>query len=460
MTFDRSFGNRQLVQKVAYTPRMLSGLHANVSGADADQIMRWASGEVYNVKAYGAIGNGVANDTAAIQAAITAAYTAGGGEVFLPPGTYLITSLILRQYVSLRGVGPRSVTLDAQGSGAAIYTSEQLNGQYIGGFKLTHANNTNSTVDMIDIRYGMQRCRVEDIFFYSNNGVTQHGFRLRGEYGGAESPAFFNTLSNLCFETTDTACTGTAIYMEGSTTYGVNNNTIILGIISGFATGIYISGAANTIINTSFDPNLTTGITIYQPNGDAQCFANAAINCYWDGDWSAKTRVLIDCDKARSGASDVLPNITIFNSQNCEYPSYISLSGDQSAGALFALYGPLNNYHHGYNAYSTKSVTSSSNITMINPTYNQHFEHTLTENTIIGSTTDWDQDVFGQHIGREITVILKQAATGGPYSVTWGGEFAIEGGVYTMTPTAGKRDIFHFIWDGTDWLEVSRAQDV
>jgi len=45
-----------------------------------------------NAKNYGAVGDGVTDDTAAIQAAITAA---NGNSVFLPDGTYLVTELLL-----------------------------------------------------------------------------------------------------------------------------------------------------------------------------------------------------------------------------------------------------------------------------------------------------------------------------------------------------------------------------
>lgn len=47
----------------------------------------------FNVKSYGAIGNGVADDGAAVQAAFTAASLApnSGGTVFFPPGTYRST---------------------------------------------------------------------------------------------------------------------------------------------------------------------------------------------------------------------------------------------------------------------------------------------------------------------------------------------------------------------------------
>ena len=61
----------------------------------------------FDVREYGAVGDGVTDDTVAIQAAITAAYTAGGGQVFIPAGTYLLSaSLILRKGVSIRGVYP------------------------------------------------------------------------------------------------------------------------------------------------------------------------------------------------------------------------------------------------------------------------------------------------------------------------------------------------------------------
>jgi hypothetical protein len=46
----------------------------------------------YDVRAFGARGDGVTSDSAAIQAAIDAAERAGGGTVFFPCGTYLLQS--------------------------------------------------------------------------------------------------------------------------------------------------------------------------------------------------------------------------------------------------------------------------------------------------------------------------------------------------------------------------------
>jgi hypothetical protein len=65
--------------------------------------------EVVSVKDFGAVGNGVADDTAAIQAAIDAVSTAGGGTVFLPTGNYKTSaSLILKSKVELKGSGKPS----------------------------------------------------------------------------------------------------------------------------------------------------------------------------------------------------------------------------------------------------------------------------------------------------------------------------------------------------------------
>lgn len=71
-----------------------------------------------DVKAYGAVGNGIADDTAAINAAITAV-SANGGKVFFPVGTYLITSKIsVPASVELRGVNPNASVIKKGYNGA------------------------------------------------------------------------------------------------------------------------------------------------------------------------------------------------------------------------------------------------------------------------------------------------------------------------------------------------------
>jgi hypothetical protein len=78
------------------------------------------AGLFYNVKTYGAAGDGVADDTSAIAAAITAA---GSGIVFFPSGTYRTTSaLTVPGGTSLLGTGTASSSISIDHASANLLT--------------------------------------------------------------------------------------------------------------------------------------------------------------------------------------------------------------------------------------------------------------------------------------------------------------------------------------------------
>ncbi len=66
-----------------------TGQHTNITATDLTTKGPWV-----DVRAFGATGDGATDDTSAIQAAIDYADSKGGGTVFFPHGTYIITSTI------------------------------------------------------------------------------------------------------------------------------------------------------------------------------------------------------------------------------------------------------------------------------------------------------------------------------------------------------------------------------
>lgn len=61
---------------------------ATAWGAQTSRTLAERFGDVINVRDFGAAGDGVTDDSAALQAALDRAHALGGGIVFLPPGTY------------------------------------------------------------------------------------------------------------------------------------------------------------------------------------------------------------------------------------------------------------------------------------------------------------------------------------------------------------------------------------
>lgn len=128
------------------------------------------SGLVFNVKspAYGAVGDGVVNDQTAIQAALAAAVAAGGGVVFFPKGTYLITTAIAWSHiVSIVGVGADlSVITTNSGTNARILTWDSgtppASPLLISGmsFSASQANTGEQLNSSVAVNLTIDRCRL------------------------------------------------------------------------------------------------------------------------------------------------------------------------------------------------------------------------------------------------------------------------------------------------------------
>ena len=196
-----------------------------------------------NVSEYGAIGDGVADDTAEIQAAIDYVNTQGGGKIILDGKTFLIsTTLNLYNNIILVGLGMNATTLK------------------------TNAN----TFDAITLPSNCRLVQIKDMSILSGNdiGVSNAGIKCDDLSGGGEQ-LFYNLQINGFY-------------------YGIKteeiwwNNTVENVRMNGCGYSFYSDCANGQSINNTFirmysnEPTLA-GIRL----NSAKCFT--FINCNFGG---------------------------------------------------------------------------------------------------------------------------------------------------------------------------------
>ena len=75
------------------------------SGQQTKTVAQADAGQFRHVKQFGALGDGVTDDTDAIQVAVNAIGESGGGTLLFPPGTYVVRSVGLRAGIRYLGYG-------------------------------------------------------------------------------------------------------------------------------------------------------------------------------------------------------------------------------------------------------------------------------------------------------------------------------------------------------------------
>jgi hypothetical protein len=127
-----------------------------------------------SVKDFGAVGDGVANDTVAIQAAVNA--TPSNGTLFFPPGTYRGYILLLRSDICILGAGSAATTIKLPNNTANITVPKEGGGTTsglpnvieVGECALGNQANSYQNVSIKDItvdgNYTNNAAPTEDVF--------------------------------------------------------------------------------------------------------------------------------------------------------------------------------------------------------------------------------------------------------------------------------------------------------
>lgn len=235
---------------------LLTGHDANGNTIDAVT--------VFNVKKYGAVGDGTTNDTTACQTALNAAVAAGGGIVYFPTGTYSVTGLTLTlgsAKVKVCGAGQSSVIKNAStGTGSTAKCGLYVFGDRFGTFGAPGKH----WVEVSDLAFtgssvggaGLYLDRIE-------NGMARNiaasGFTASGWGFGLEMVGCLDTtvVNPLLYSN------ATGLHMVGDT-YQCNTNHVIGGWIylnTGFGCAL-TTAKGTSFYNTIFEENSGGGCSV------------------------------------------------------------------------------------------------------------------------------------------------------------------------------------------------------
>lgn len=173
---------------------------------------------VFNVKDYGAVGDGSTNDTTAVQAAITAA-AVSGGIVWFPQGTYSVaSSLTLQSGVELLGASQEASVIKSSADPVVKQVAAtQLYGAAIR--KIGFLANGNTTADVIQL-FSYQSCSFEDLDYLGFTAGTILAVTGATVSSYTETASYLQT-SNILFNSyRDWFCDGCAYGIQIKGHYG------------------------------------------------------------------------------------------------------------------------------------------------------------------------------------------------------------------------------------------------
>ncbi|MFF2156059.1 glycosyl hydrolase family 28-related protein [Paenibacillus chitinolyticus] len=154
---------------------------------------------IFNVKAFGAVGNGIADDTQAVNAAAMAAMANGGGVVKLPPGIYNVSgsiTAITKGGVYFEGSGPYATIIRHKSDTGNLFQFGDVSLGGIGVIRgggvsnLSIHHNTTRSSGVTVLMQNAQNIKVKDVQFQNAITFAQCG-------GGTDDSSLFTVLEDV-----------------------------------------------------------------------------------------------------------------------------------------------------------------------------------------------------------------------------------------------------------------------
>jgi hypothetical protein len=325
---------------------------------------------------YGAVGDGVHDDTAGVQSAINAVQAAGGGTVLFPAGTYLVTPTaspalsITGNNVRLLGTNRRAVTIKKSTNGVLL----AMSGPSTDATGATHVRY--GTIDNIAFHGGgftgsVIQCYYSDNHMFRDVYITNNGDIC---VDGVEfwDSRFFN----LTIESSTGAANASTpnVYLRNSAAasgFGFSadstNQIHFVGCrFEAFGTGAVwvIQGTSNSnnpngiyLTNCKMESSLIQGGPFLK--ADASCLGINVVDLYcyagaFAGGYSTAQNIIV-----WSAAQSVLSNVEIANGAVATVNSGVDLfSGASSTASLINVVGKYTTSPTGVHIFFEASSTA------------------------------------------------------------------------------------------------------